>query len=99
MTDDDKLIERIRPLLVRRKGFSEKRMFGGVCFLINGNMCAGTWKGSLVVRLDKNKHEEILKERYTKPFDATGKVVKGWASPFLNVQKRKTTLDKLESAF
>lgn len=79
MSDDEKLIERIRPLLARRKGFSEKRMFGGVCFLINGNMCAGTSKGSLVVRLDKRKHEEVLNEPYTKPFDATGKVMKGWA--------------------
>jgi TfoX/Sxy family transcriptional regulator of competence genes len=79
MTDDEKLIERIRPLLIRRKGFSEKRMFGGVCFFISGNMCAGTWKGALVVRLDKRKHEEVLNERYTKPFAATGKVMKGWA--------------------
>ena len=51
MTEDEILIERIRPILRRRKGFSEKRMFGGVCFMINGNMCAGTWKGALIVRL------------------------------------------------
>ena len=56
MTNDEKLITRIRPILARRKGFSEKTMFGGVCFMINGNMCVGTWKGSLVVRLDKAKH-------------------------------------------
>ena len=42
MTEDEVLIERIRPLLDGRAGFSEKKMFGGVCFLINGNMCLGT---------------------------------------------------------
>ncbi len=79
MTNDEKLIARVRPRLARRKGFSEKKMFGGVCFMINGNMCMGTWKGSLVVRLDKAKHEETLSEPHTKTFDVTGRVMKGWA--------------------
>ena len=52
MTNDIVLAGRIRPILSRRKGFSEKKMFGGVCFMINGNMCVGTWKRSLIVRLD-----------------------------------------------
>lgn len=61
--DDEALTARILPILKRRKGFSEKKMFGGVCFLINGNMCVGSWKGSLVVRLDKDKHEETQSSR------------------------------------
>jgi hypothetical protein len=73
------LIRRIRPILARRKGFSEKRMFGGVCFMINGNMCVGDWTGSLVVRLEKEDHETIQAEPHIKPFDGTGKVMKGWA--------------------
>jgi hypothetical protein len=79
MDKDETLIWRIRPLLARRKGFSEKRMLGGVCFMINGNMCVGTWKGSLVVRLDKADHDAIQTEPHTKPFDVTGRVMKGWA--------------------
>ena len=79
MTEDEKLIARIRPILRRRKGFSEKRMFGGVCFMINGNMCAGTWKGSLIVRLARENHEATLKEPHTKPADMAGRVMKGWA--------------------
>ena len=47
--------------------------------MINGNMCVGTWKGSLVVRFDKQKHDETLAEPHAKPFDITGKVMKGWA--------------------
>ena len=41
MTDDDASIERIRPLLSGRDGYSERRMLGGVCFMIGGNMCDG----------------------------------------------------------
>jgi TfoX/Sxy family transcriptional regulator of competence genes len=78
-TADEALIARIRPLLKRRKGISDKKLFGGVCFMVNGNMCAGTWQGSLVVRLDKPGHEAVLREEHTAPFDATGRVMKGWA--------------------
>lgn len=79
MSKDEILLDRIRPILKRRKGFSEKKMFGSICYMINGNMCVGTWKGSLVVRLDKADHEEIQAEPHTKLFDITGKVMKGWA--------------------
>ncbi len=54
-------------------------MFGGVCFMINGNMCVGTWKDSLIVRLDKKKHDETLVEPHTKPANITGRVMLGWA--------------------
>ena len=79
MTNDNKLVERIRPLLSKRKGFSERNMFGGVCFMINGNMCAGTWKGSLIVRLDKKEHEKTLAQPHAMPANITGRVMKGWA--------------------
>ena len=79
MTNENVLVERIRPILSRRKGFSEKKMFGGVCFMINGNMCVGTWKGSLIVRLDKEHHDETLAKPHTKPANITGRVMKGWA--------------------
>ncbi|MEZ6104255.1 MAG: TfoX/Sxy family protein [Pirellulaceae bacterium] len=77
--DDRRLVERIRPLMQRRRGYSEKKMFGGVCFMINGNMCVGPWKGSLIVRLDKKDHEQTQAEPNVLPMDITGKVMKGWA--------------------
>jgi TfoX/Sxy family transcriptional regulator of competence genes len=80
MTDEDEaLVARIRPFMKRRKGYSEQKMFGGVCFMIHGNMCVGPWKGSLIVRLDKAKHEETQSEPFVQPMDITGKVMKGWA--------------------
>lgn len=77
---DEALVERIRPFMKNRKGYSEQKMFGGVCFMINGNMCVGPWKGSLIVRLDKAKHEETQSEPYVGLMDITGKVMKGWAT-------------------
>ena len=76
---DDGLAGRIRPLLSQLPGYSEKNMFGGVCFMINGNMCAGTWKDSLIVRLEREKHDETLAEPYTKPADIAGRTMRGWA--------------------
>ncbi len=80
MTEADEiLVARIRPLLKRRQGVTEKKMFGGICFMINGNMCVGPWKGSLVVRLDREKHDQTQAEPHVKPMDITSKVMRGWA--------------------
>lgn len=47
--------------------------------MINGNMCVGPWKGSLIVRLDKELHNETQSEPHVLPMDITGKVMRGWA--------------------
>ena len=60
MTFDESLAERIRRGLARRKGIEEKRMFGGIGFLLNGNMLVGVWKDSLIVRLDPERYDEAL---------------------------------------
>ena len=78
MTADEVLIDRIRLLVRRRKGVDERKMFGGIAFLANGNMAVGTWKGSLVVRLDKASHDVNLNHPNVREFDATGRVMKGW---------------------
>lgn len=54
-------------------------MFGGLCFMLNGNMCVGPWKGSLIVRLAKEDHDDTQSQLHVKPMDITGKVMKGWA--------------------
>ncbi|MCA9260539.1 MAG: TfoX/Sxy family protein [Planctomycetales bacterium] len=80
MTDEDQVLAaRIRSLLKRREGYSEKKMFGGIGFFIDGNMCVGPWKGSLIVRLDKACHEQTQAEPHVGPMDITGKVMRGWA--------------------
>ncbi len=75
---DEELVERIRPFMKRRKGYSEKKMFGGLCFFINGNMCVGPWKGSLIVRMAKVNHDENQALPHATLMDITGKVMRGW---------------------
>ena len=79
MANDKALSQRIRPILSGWKGVSERKMFGGVCFMINGNMCVGTWKESLIVRLDRKNHDKTLAEPHTRPADMNGRTMKGWA--------------------
>ena len=76
---DEDLAARIRALLKNRKGYSEQKMFGGVCFMINGHMCVAPWEGWLVVRLDKADHDQTQSEPYVGLMDLTGKVMRGWA--------------------
>jgi hypothetical protein len=72
------LAKRIRPLLTHRKGFVEKKMFGGVCCLLNGHICVGVWKDYLIVRLGVSQAVEALKLSRIRPFDITGRAMKGW---------------------
>jgi hypothetical protein len=78
MAYDESLAERIRRALARKKGIEEKKMFGGLCFLLNGNMLVGVWKNSLIARLGPEQGEEALMEPYAKRMDITGKPMKGW---------------------
>jgi len=78
MAFDETLAERIRRGLARKKSIEEKKMFGGVGFLLNGNMLVAVWKESLIVRLGDEQGEEALKEAHVKEFDITGRAMKGW---------------------
>src|SRR5260370_5954460 len=78
MPFSEALAERIRLRLVRRKNVEEKKMFGGVGFLLNGNLLVGVWKDSLCVRLGPDQAEEALLEAHVKEFDITGRPMKGW---------------------
>ena len=78
MAFSEAFAERIRHLLARRKHVEEKKMFGGVGFLLNGNMLVGVWKDSLIVRLGPEEGEEALKEPHVSEFDITGRAMKGW---------------------
>ena len=77
--EDEVLVGRIRTLMKGRRGCTEQKMFGGLCFMINGNMCVGPWEGSLVVRLDKAHHDQTQSEPHAGPMNITGKTMRGWA--------------------
>jgi hypothetical protein len=74
----ESLAQRIRRALTRRKGMAEKKMFGGIGFLLNGNLLVGVWKDSLCVRLGPEQVEQALPEPHVKEFDITGRPMKGW---------------------
>lgn len=72
-----KLAERVRSEL-NGMAFVEKKMFGGVGFLLNGNMACGVHGEGLIVRVPPEKHAQLLKRPHARPFDLTGKPMKGW---------------------
>ena len=78
MAFSEALAERIRQRLARRKGIVEKRMFGGIGYLLNGNMLVGVWKDSLIVRVNPEESDEALKEAHVSEFNITGRSMKGW---------------------
>src|SRR5690348_12183048 len=77
MAFSESLALRVRQV-VGRLGITEKKMFGGVGFLLNGNMCVGIWKNSLILRIGPESYEDALKEEYVREFDITGRPMKGW---------------------
>ena len=78
MAFSESLAARIRDALTRKKDIEEKKMFGGIGFLLNGNMLVGVWKDSLIVRLGPDSYEDALLELHVKEFDITGRPMKGW---------------------
>jgi TfoX-like protein len=78
MAFDEKLAGRIRKHLGKRKGLTEKQMFGGIAFLLNGNMCCGVHRDEMIVRLAPDETERALEAPHTHLFDLTGRPMKGW---------------------
>src|SRR5215471_10884976 len=78
MAFDESLAARIRDALARKRGVEEKKMFGGVGFLLHGNMLVGVWKESLIVRLGSDNYDDALLEPHVREFDITGRPMKGW---------------------
>jgi len=78
MAFDENLATRIRAALARKKNIEEKKMFGGLGFLLKGNLLVGVWKNSMIVRLGPEACEDARLEEHVGAFDITGKPMKGW---------------------
>ncbi len=78
MAYDEELACRVRPLISREAGFAEKKMFGGIGFLLDGNMCVGVWKEFLIARVGPDAYEDCLAESSVQEFDITGRAMNGW---------------------
>jgi membrane-bound ClpP family serine protease len=78
MAYNTKLEEMIDAAAERWQNMEKKKMFGGVCYLLKGNMAFGIYKDFLIVRMDKEQGEQSLKDRNVQPFDMTGRPMAGW---------------------
>jgi TfoX/Sxy family transcriptional regulator of competence genes len=77
MTTDKDLAARVRELLPA-KGITEKKMFGGICFLLNGNMIMGASWRHLMVRVGKEAHDDAVRKRGVRPMEMKGRVFTGY---------------------
>ncbi len=94
MPYDEQLTGRIRKVVLRREGFVEKEMFGGVAFLFHGNMCFGVHKEDLVLRLGPQQGQQALEQPHVRPFDITGRPMKGWVMVSPDGMKDDASLTK-----
>src|SRR5687767_6880584 len=77
MSYDGKLATRVRKALAGRGDVVEKKMFGGLCFMVNGSMCCGLTKTGFMVRVGPVQYEGALAEPHARPMDFTGRPLKG----------------------
>jgi TfoX/Sxy family transcriptional regulator of competence genes len=76
---DEELANRIRDLVAGEPGVTEQRMFGGLAFLVGGNMSvAASGQGGLMVRMDPEDAEALLAKPHVRPFEMRGRAMRGW---------------------
>jgi TfoX N-terminal domain len=79
MAYDEDLANRLRELVAMEQGLTEQRMFGGLAFLINGNMSvSASGQGGLLLRVDPAETDALLDRQHASPFEMRGRVMQGW---------------------
>lgn len=78
MAYDEGLAERIREVLSAQGGVIEKKMFGGLAFMVHGHMCCGVVADDLMLRVGPDQHESVLAQPYARAMDFTGRPMKGF---------------------
>ena len=94
MPFNEKLADRTRELIaIRHNNVLEKRMFGGLCFMVNDKMCVGVEQERLMVRIDPDKYEEAMEIEGCRPMDFTGKSMKGFVFVDIDALSTKKKLE------
>jgi TfoX/Sxy family transcriptional regulator of competence genes len=78
MAYDEGAAQRIREILQDRLDIEEKEMFGGIAFLLGGNMTCGVIQDDLIIRVGPEAYELSVSQAHARPFDFTGRPMKGW---------------------
>lgn len=94
MSYNEKLADRTREIItITHKNVEEKKMFGGLCFMVNDKMCVGVEKERLMVRLDPALFDKVIEKEGCKPMDFTGKIMKGYVFVDLEALNTKKKLE------
>jgi TfoX/Sxy family transcriptional regulator of competence genes len=94
MAYDEQLAHRVRQVLVGMDALAEKSMFGAVGFMLRGNMACGVQEERLIVRVGPERYQEALQRSHARPFDMTGRPIKGWV--FVSAEGLKSDDDLRE---
>jgi hypothetical protein len=78
MPYSESLASRLRDIFRNQRGIAEKKMFGGVGFLLRGNLCVGIWEQSLIARIGPDRYAAALEQPHVREFDITGRPMRGW---------------------
>ena len=78
MPYDETLAQRVRPVLAPRPGVVEMKMFGGLAFMLNGNMAVGILNDRLMVRVGRDAYDDALAQPHCQPMDFTGRPMRGF---------------------
>ena len=78
MAYNAEIADRVLKMMVGREGLTERKMFGGIAFMLNGNMCCGVTNDDLMVRVGADGLEDALDQPHARPMDFTGRPMKGF---------------------
>lgn len=78
MAYNAEIADRVLKMMVGREGLTERKMFGGIAFMLNGNMCFGVTNDDLMVRVGADGLEDALAQPHARPMDFTGRPMKGF---------------------
>lgn len=98
MASDPKLIARLGELLAGRPGVTPRKMFGGTCFTLNGNICVGAHNDTLIVRTGEEGAAKLLGRAHVRRMDITGRPMRGWLMIAPAGVKRSADLERYVEA-
>ncbi|MDX2046287.1 MAG: TfoX/Sxy family protein [Chitinophagaceae bacterium] len=94
MAYNEKLADRIREIIAAtHKNVEEKKMFAGLCFMVNDKMCVGVHEDRIMVRLDPAVFDKVIEKEGCEPMNFTGKIMRGFVFVGEDVLKTKKQLD------
>lgn len=93
MAYSEKMADRIREALAGQKNIEEKKMFGGLCFMVDDKMCIGVNQDEIMCRIDPDIYDEAVERNGARPMDFTGRPMKGYVFVSDDSIKKKSDFD------